>query len=316
MARFGQGLIQGLINPSYAENLNAAGMMAGSLAGRQEEAQREEAEKARVAQTLSTLINDQSPQRIRQGAAGLLQTNPEAAQMLMQRAGQLSSQMDQLLPIVPQAQKTANDMRARLAQTVETARTERETRDKEQLRQEAFTKFVAAKGNPVLAGLAQAGVITPSNFKNFLDEEDKPVNLSEGAILVNAETGEVIASNPKGDLVAKDYSLTQAEVETYESIINKNADIKDALKDPESGNLFGFQVWDAKTDTDKQRIIIDKAEKIRTSNPKLSKEEAIRQAAGIVSRPKNVPSNWVIMTDTEGNRAWANPKNPSEYVEI
>jgi hypothetical protein len=145
-------------------------MMAGSLSGRQEEARREEEEKARVSQTLSTLMNDQSPQRVRQGAASLLQTNPEAAQMLMQRAGELSSQMEQLTPIVPQGQKTANTMRARLTQTVDTARTERETREKEQAKKDALSTYVSAQASPTLVPLVESGVITGSNVDKFIKE--------------------------------------------------------------------------------------------------------------------------------------------------
>lgn len=47
MARFGQGLIQALTNPSYADKLNMAGMMAGSMPGR---LRTEEAERLKKAQ--------------------------------------------------------------------------------------------------------------------------------------------------------------------------------------------------------------------------------------------------------------------------
>ncbi len=47
MARFGQGLIQALTNPSYAADLNQVGMLAGSLPGRRREAEREELENER-----------------------------------------------------------------------------------------------------------------------------------------------------------------------------------------------------------------------------------------------------------------------------
>lgn len=96
MGMFSNSLIQGLINPSFGDNLSQVGMLAGSYDGRRREKQEEEAKKALVAQRMSTLMQDESPQRIRQGAAELFQTNPEASKMLMDRAAEMSAKMAQL----------------------------------------------------------------------------------------------------------------------------------------------------------------------------------------------------------------------------
>ena len=141
--------------------------------------------------------------------------------------------------------------------------------------QRALSTWFGANGDPSMQELVDAGVINGDNFRNFLGSNGKPVILSKDAILVNDSTGEVIATNPSNNVqAARDYSLTNAEVETYEAIINSNEDIKAAFKEPR------FSDWNfmARTNKDKQRILIHEAEKIRASNLEMSLEQALRQA--------------------------------------
>jgi hypothetical protein len=116
MGMFSNSLIQGLINPSFGDNLSQVGMLAGSYDRRRREKQEEDAKKALVAQRMSALMQDESPQRIRQGATELFQTNPEASKMLMDRAAEMSAKMAQLTGAPEnKARAEQNAMRGRQA---------------------------------------------------------------------------------------------------------------------------------------------------------------------------------------------------------
>jgi hypothetical protein len=167
MARFGQGLIQGLINPGY--ELNTTGMMAGGLSGSIAARRQEEEKKAKVAQTVSTLMQDESPQRIRQGAASLFQDDPQAAAMLLDRAKEVAQRMSELTGAdTSAARKEQNAMRARLGQATDTAQSERETLEKEQAKKNALSTYVSGQGASTLKPLVDAGVITGSNVNQFI----------------------------------------------------------------------------------------------------------------------------------------------------
>jgi hypothetical protein len=169
MARFGQGLIQGLINPGYG--LNTTGMMAGGLAGSIAERRKEEDKKAKVAQTVSTLMQDDSPQRIRQGAAALFQDDPQAAAMLLDRAKEVAQRMAQLTGVPEGAARAeANAMQGRVRAASEKGMAERETTDKEQAKKNALSTYVAGQGASTLTPLVDAGVITGSNVNNFIKD--------------------------------------------------------------------------------------------------------------------------------------------------
>jgi hypothetical protein len=99
MARFGQGLIQGLINPGY--ELNTTGMMAGGLAGSIAERKEKEQRDAMIGK----LMTDQSPQRMRQGAAELFKTDPEAAKALLAQSEKVAKKMEQLTGVSPQTRR-------------------------------------------------------------------------------------------------------------------------------------------------------------------------------------------------------------------
>jgi len=183
MARFGQGLIQGLINPGY--ELNTTGMMAGGLAGSIAERKKEEAEKEQIQQTVASLMKDESPQRIRQGAAALFQKDPAAAQMLLNRAQEVSQKMAQLTGVDASAARRAqNEMKARLAQATTEARGERQTQEKEQAKKNALSSYVSAQASPKLVPLVEAGVITPSNVNQFIQS---PKEVDWAAVVKSAK---------------------------------------------------------------------------------------------------------------------------------
>jgi hypothetical protein len=146
-------------------------------------------------------------------------------------------------------------------------------REAQSAQQAALAAWFDAKGNPEIAELAAMGVINSSNFTNFTTG-DRPQVLSKGAVLVDA-AGNIIASNNEGTVqAAKDYSLTGPEIATYAALIRTNADIKEVFEEP---RFFNWS-WTSKSNEDKQRILIDEAERIRTNNPEISREAALRQA--------------------------------------
>jgi hypothetical protein len=168
--------------------------------------------------------------------------------------------------------------------------------------QTALSTWLQAKGNEDLSRLAAEGVITASNFTDFLDDDNTTV-LNEGDVLVRNDNGRTIASNPKtGTQVTRDYSLTAPEIETYETLIEENEDIKGAFQTPR-------RFWlPSATNENKIRILIDEAERIRTQNPEISKETALRQALAqsesqpVVAAPaEEQPAAVSITTEEEYN---------------
>lgn len=85
MARFGQGLIQALTNPAYADKLNMAGMMAGSMPGRLRAEEEERNKKMREAQIAAM-------QATAMGATEEAARKRAMAQQVM--AGQVASAQD------------------------------------------------------------------------------------------------------------------------------------------------------------------------------------------------------------------------------
>jgi len=102
MARFGQGLIQGLINPTYADSLSRAGMMAGAAPGllRTREEEKAKAEQARQAQAAifaqmnQSNVNDPAvaSQILNQGVAAGLDPEDLQEQLLKVQRSQLGQE--------------------------------------------------------------------------------------------------------------------------------------------------------------------------------------------------------------------------------
>lgn len=140
-------------------------------------------------------------------------------------------------------------------------------------RQEALATWFTGRENPELAALARAGVVTPTNLDSFV-VDDKPIIMGEGSILVNPNTNEIIATNPRTrEQVTRDYTLTGPEFDTYKTIIDENEDILSSFQTNRSPLWPGVT-----TNENKIKILIDSAERLRTQNPELSKEAALRQA--------------------------------------
>jgi len=271
--RFGQGLISSLINPDYGRNLFSVGQAAGQLAAgvpqQVREAQQAERQRQQAAQRgmLSAYQTGMAP-----GGS-----DPMAVIGSLQEATGAST---------PDLIKMMEAGRSQAQAQQETQ--EKQTR--EQAQRAALSRYFQSRGNQQLSDLAAEGVVTPNNWKDFIDEKGEPVVLSAGANLVDTETGRTIATNPKtGGIETKDYSLTGGEVETYEAIIEDDSTIKDSLKEDKK-TFLGFSVpLTGGEDANKKRILIDSAERIRQQNPKMTKQEALNAAIGMEPRPKTPP---------------------------
>jgi hypothetical protein len=176
-------------------------------------------------------MNDQSPQRIRQGAAGLFQTNPEAAQLLMQRSQQLSSQMDQLTPVISGATKEQNAMKARLGQATDTAQAERETREKEEAKKNALSTYVSAQGAGQLKPLIDSGVVTGENINKFIP---KDANLSGKDRYLSLPGGQVWDMVDKVFITPPEESKQDISLKELANLYSKNTaeSVQAYLKDP------------------------------------------------------------------------------------
>jgi len=100
MARFGQGLIQALTNPAYADKLNMAGMMAGSMPGRLRAEEEEIANRTQLAQ----LMQSNNPEQIKAAATQAMAAGDTKTGMaLLQRASEMTKvQQAQLEDVKPQ----------------------------------------------------------------------------------------------------------------------------------------------------------------------------------------------------------------------
>lgn len=169
MARFGQGLIQGLINPGY--ELNTTGMMAGGLAGsiaerRKQEEQKEMARRMAMLEAGGQSITEkanQAKQRQQSTLLGQVMTAPEELAGTAQRAATQAN-----IPIA-QVTAAANERRAgaKAGQT--------------QAQNQAVATFFKAQGRPDLEELAIQGVIPPSSVKSFLGMSEEAVKKSFAA---------------------------------------------------------------------------------------------------------------------------------------
>jgi hypothetical protein len=185
----------------------------------------------------------------------------------------------------------------RAAEAQKIAKREREAQ------QTALSTWFTGKGNEDLAGLARAGVVTASNLDSFV-VDNKPIVLGKDDILVSQE-GNVIVTNPNtNEQVTRDYSLTSPEIDTYKTLIEENEDIKKAFQTPR-------RFWPGSvTNENKIRILIDEAERIRTQNPEISKEAALRQA---LAQSESQP---VVDAPTEEQPAAVSITTEEEYNSI
>lgn len=174
-------------------------------------------------------------------------------------------------------------------------------------RQEALATWFTGRENTELAALARAGVVTPTNLDSFV-VDDKPVVLGKDDILVGAD-GRVIVRNPStNEQVARDYSLTGPEIETYETLIEENDDIRDAFQTPR-------RFWlPSATNENKKRILIDEAERIRTQNPELSKEAAMRQALSQAATQTAAPVEGQPLPLVTTQEEWARIPSGQQYT--
>lgn len=150
--RFGQGLIQSLINPSYGQGLFQAGQSAGQLAAGVPQ-------QARAAQ-------EQQRLREQQQQAGLLSayqmgtdpggSNPAAAMAAIAQGTGASA------PDLVSMMEAGRGQRAAVKES-----------DTEAAKRRALSQYLTAQNRNDLAGLAEQGVVTSANYKDFMN---KPVS--------------------------------------------------------------------------------------------------------------------------------------------
>jgi hypothetical protein len=215
---------------------------------------------------------------------------------------------DKLTTLELEATQQQMDIRAAGLEADEEQRALAETARQAALAQrEALATWFTGKGNEDLAGLARAGVVTPTNLDSFV-VDNKPIVLGKDDILVSTD-GNVIVRNPStNEQVARDYSLTGPEIETYETLIEENDDIKAAFQTPR-------RFWPGVvTNENKIRILIDEAERIRTQNPELSKEAAMRQALGQGATQAAVPAQGQPLPLVTTQEEWDRIPSGQQYT--
>tara|TARA_S200000501_G_scaffold205615_2_gene193339 strand:+ start:4137 stop:5417 length:1281 start_codon:yes stop_codon:yes gene_type:complete len=87
MATFSRGLIQGLINPSYSQNLRDVGMLAGSAPGRRRERERQEG----MFRDINQALFSEDPEKILSASQQLARTDPQGAMRLALEAKGIQS---------------------------------------------------------------------------------------------------------------------------------------------------------------------------------------------------------------------------------
>lgn len=164
----------------------------------------------------------------------------------------------------------------------------------------ALTKMAKAQSNPNMAAWLEAGgdvktaasvllkqpkLATPEAYASMFTKKGKVVRTAviEGKLSRATESGwttikddeELFATDPtKKEAEAKASNLSSSDIETYESLIELNPEVKKAVSD-----IGWFD--SSSVDKDKKRVLINKAEEIFTNNPKLGREGALLQAAKI-----------------------------------
>lgn len=91
MARFGQGFIQSLTQPSYGQGLFNLGQQLGSAPTRRMEQQ----EQSKAMTMVNDALASQDPQKLLAAAQAIQQIDPQTATKLSQAAGQLNTQRKQ-----------------------------------------------------------------------------------------------------------------------------------------------------------------------------------------------------------------------------
>jgi hypothetical protein len=284
MAKFSQAFLQGLLQPSYQQGLFTAAQQAAQLPAQLQQQNKMQQQKMTIDQAIAL------------GNKGIQENDPvslaKAAQMLRQ-AGQTSESI-------------------RFAQAAAKAKEFQDKRSAEQTRAAGIVSRLQQLEQPEVAALVKDNILTPSKGADIIfglvskERKNKiPPEMSKKlGELAQTDTDaqmvlEDITENDSRDAISraytflneygkedkpeepKDYSLTKAEEKVYKDLLKENKEELKQLLPTEPGRLWGTNTIDYQ-----QRVVFDEAERIRTSNPSLSKLQALTQAFSEYGRPE------------------------------
>ncbi len=284
MAKFSQAFLQGLLQPSYQEGLFTAARGIGQAPQMRALQQQQQQEKMSIDQAIAM------------GNKGIQENDPVA----LARAAQM----------LRQAGKTTESIR--FAQAAAKAKEFQDKRSAEQTRSAGIVSRLQQLEQFEVAALVQDNILTPSKGADIIfglvskERKNKiPPEMSKrlGKLAQTDENAKMvledITENDSRDAISraytflndyekegepetpKDYSLTKAEEKVYKDLLKENKEELKQLLPTEPGRLWGTNTIDYQ-----QRVVFDEAERIRTSNPSLSKLQALTQAFSEYGRPE------------------------------
>lgn len=283
MAKFSQAFLQGLLQPSYQQGLFTASQQAAQLPAQLQQQKQVQQQKMTIDQAIAS------------GNKGIQENDPvalsRAAQMLRQ-AGKINESI-------------------RFAQAAAKAKEFQDKRSAEQTRSAGIVSRLQQLEQPEVAALVQDNILTPSKGADIIfglvskERKNKiPPEMSKrlGELAQTDENAKMvledITENDSRDAISraytflndyekegepekpKDYSLTKAEEKVYNDLLKENKNELKKLLPTEPG-FFGTKAIGYQ-----QRVVFDEAERIRTSNPSLSKLQALTQAFSEYGRPE------------------------------
>jgi len=302
MAKFSQTFLQGLLQPSYQEGLFTAARGIGMRPQMQALQQQQQQEKMSIDQAIAM------------GNKGIQENDPvalaRAAQMLRQ-AGQTTESI-------------------RFAQAAAKAKEFQDKRVANQTRAAGIVSRLQQLEQPEVAALVEDNILTPSKGADIIfglvskERKNKiPPEMSKrlGELAQTDENAKMvledITENDSRDAISraytflneyekedkpekpKDYSLTDAEEKTYKLIRQENKEALEGLLPKESK---GYKLWLGTGPIGvEERILYDEAERIRTSNPSLSKLQALTQAFRDYGRPEQTSTVEQTSSVVEGD---------------
>lgn len=211
MARFGQGLIQALTNPSYQQGMFNLGSAIGSAPAQRRDQQ--------AKSTAMTMVNEalasQDPDKLLQAANAIKTMDPATATKLSQAAGQLRTQRRQAgIAQLEQGQQETNA-------NVQKAKAIREA---------------VNRGDRESARLLREGLLSVEDYAKSLTTKAsaKPVSISPGGALVSS-TGEVLYERGFKPEAAKEPKVSFQERDDGSLLVFEGSKLVQTIEAPEKG---------------------------------------------------------------------------------
>jgi len=270
MAKFSQAFLQGLLQPSYQQGLFTASQQAAQLPAQLQQQKQVQQQKMTIDQAIAS------------GNKGIQENDPvalsRAAQMLRQ-AGKINESI-------------------RFAQAAAKAKEFQDKRSAEQTRSAGIVSRLQQLEQPEVAALVQDNILTPSKGADIIfglvskERKNKiPPEMSKrlGELAQTDENAKMvledITENDSRDAISRAYTFLndyekEGEPETPKDLLKENKNELKKLLPTEPG-FFGTKAIGYQ-----QRVVFDEAERIRTSNPSLSKLQALTQAFSEYGRPE------------------------------